>query len=109
MMDRFLGQRNRVVAHDPASVGTNVAVRRPGQINYAAGNKKSGAFFALGGIEDDVTAGTVIAGSAEFGRNLDRALIALSAGGGVESVQALMIVAGRILRHGDGIDNTVRP
>ena len=44
-----------------------------------------------------------------FGGDVDGAFVEFVAGGGVESVEALMIVAGRILRHGDGVDDAVRP
>ena len=43
-----LRQSGRVVAHDPSGVGTDVAVRSPGEINRAADQEQAGALFILG-------------------------------------------------------------
>ena len=102
-----LFQRGGVVAHEPSGVGTDVTVRGPGKIDDVVDQEQAGAFDVLAGIEQDVAAGTVIAGAGILGGNFGGTFEEFGAGGGVEGVQALVIVAGGVFGHGDDVDDGV--
>src|SRR5882724_1452113 len=70
-----------------------------------ADQEQAGAFFVLRGIEDDEATRTVVAGAGIFGGYVDRAAVKFGASGGVEGVQALVIITGTIFRHGHDVDN----
>src|SRR5215472_2858694 len=106
--DRCLGESGDVVAHNPAGVRADVAMRGPGEIDCAADDEQAGALLILAGVEDDVAAGAVVAGAGIFGNDFDRAVVEFAALGGVEGVQALMVVSGFVFRHGDDVDDWVR-
>ena len=75
------------VGHHPSGVRTDVAVRSPGEVKRTGGEEQAGALFVLRRIEDDLSAGTVVAGAGILRGDLDRAFIEFGAGGGVERVQ----------------------
>ena len=78
-------------------------MRGEGEINRAAEFQQRGALGKLSRIEDDLSALAAIAGSRISCRNLNRTTEQFGSGCADLSVQALMIVAGRILAHGDQI------
>src|ERR1019366_5131088 len=102
-----LRQGAGVVAHDPSGVGTKVAVRGPAEVNRAVDEEKAGTLFILGGVENHEATCAVVPGAGILGGDVDGAVKEFCASGGVEGVQALVIVAGAIFRHGDDVDDGV--
>ena len=100
-------QRGLAEAHDPPRVGQAIAMRRPGSVNGTVGEEQSRAFRIIAGREDNIAAGRAVAragiGCSNFGRRAER-----RAGGEIESMQALVIRAARVLRHGNDEDRSIR-
>ena len=104
--DSGLGESAGVVTHDPSGVGAEVAVAGPCQVDGVSNHEQAGALFILGGVEDDEASGTVVAGARILAGDIDGAVVKFGAGGGVESVQAL-VIGGPFLRHGDDVDDRI--
>ena len=68
-------------------------MRGPAEVDGAIEKKQAGALRILGGVEDDFAAGAVGAGAGISGGDLGGAAGEFSAGGDVERVKALMVVA----------------
>src|SRR6266496_4434133 len=102
-----LGQRARAIAHKPSGVGAEITVRGPGEINSIVGQKQAGTLFVLRGIEDDKAAGTVVASARILGRDFHGAIAEFAAIGGIEGMQALMVSAGAVFRHGHDVNDGI--
>lgn len=105
---RDLRQRIFVVAHQPARIWPNIAMRSPTRVDHAVQQKQARPVHLLSGVEDHVSPGTVVAGSRIGRLNLFRTTEFLGATGHVQCMQPLMIVSASILRHGDEVYRSVR-
>lgn len=82
-------------------------MRRPCEVDRTVDEEQAGALFLLCGVKDHESAGTIVAGAGIPGGDFDGTVETFGTVGGVESVQALVIVAGAVFRHGNDIDDRV--
>ena len=102
-----LRQRGFAVTDDPSGVGTNVAVRGPCGVDDSVQQEERSAFFILRGIENYISAATVVAVSGEGCLNVDGTAEQFCAERKIQGVQTLMIISRTIFRHRDDIYRAV--
>jgi hypothetical protein len=82
-------------------------MRAPSQVNGVVNQDETGAFVVLRRIKEDEASGTIVSGAGILGVDENGAVVNFAAIGGVEGVQALVIVAGSVFRHGDNKDRRI--
>lgn len=88
-------QAGFAITHDPSVIRRLIAVRRPSHVNRAV-EQQQGSTFSVGSRVERQTAGQVGEGSLDGAG----AAILFRTRGEVESMQPLIIIPVRILRHG---------
>ena len=92
-----LGQGVFIVADDPAGIGSDITMRRPGSVNHTVQQQQPAPFLVLGRIKHDVGADMVVARAGIFGGD-GHGRQPVGAGGQIQRVQALKI-GGRVVGH----------
>ena len=103
-----LRQRDLVVTHCPAGIGTSVTVGCPACINDAVDQKKRGAVLVLLGIEYNTSVCAVIAGTRICRSDFNRPAELFRARRYIEGVESVVVSAAGILSHSNNVNRAMR-